>query len=319
MKAALFPGQGSQEIGMGKFLFDEFSIAKETFEEASDTLKQDFKKLCFEGPLDKLSITENTQPALLLVSTATYRVLHSILPLNFAAMAGHSIGEYAAVVAAGGLTFTDALQAVKTRGKAMQEAVPLGEGGMLAVLGLDEKQITTLCQWTVKNSGHGPLEPANFNAPGQIVISGCAKAIKWLQDNFTTDIFAEKPRRSKLIPLNVSAPFHGSMMKPAQEAMEHLLKTLTFNDTQCPVVQNTDAQPRTNGHEIREHLIKQVSAPVQWVQCIEKMKDLKMTEFIEIGAGKVLSGLVKKIDREQFTTLNVNSLEDIKTLEKTIS
>ena len=318
MRAAIFPGQGSQEVGMGKFLFDEFSIAKETFEEASDTLKQDFKKLCFEGPIDQLSITENTQPALLTNSIATYRVLDSILPLQITAVAGHSIGEYAAVVSAGGLAFTEALQAVKTRGKAMQEAVPLGEGGMLAVLGLDEKQTQTLCQWTAEKSGHGPLEPANFNAPGQIVISGSSKAIEWLQENFTTDIFDEKPRRSKLIPLNVSAPFHSSMMKPAQEVMSHLLNTLTFNDTRRPVVQNTDAQARTNSQEIKQHLIEQVSAPVQWVQCIEKMKDLQVTEFIEMGTGKVLSGLVKKIDRDQFTTLNVNSLEDIKTLEKTI-
>ncbi len=317
MQAALFPGQGSQKTGMGKFLYDNFQQAKDTFEEANDTLKQDFKKLCFDGPLDQLSLTQNTQPALLLVSTATHRVINSLMPLPLTAVAGHSIGEYAAVVAAKGLSFSEALVAVRKRGLAMQEAVPVGEGSMLAVLGLGEDQVRQLCQWTMENSGEKPLEPANFNAPGQIVISGSTRAVKWLKENFSPDLFSEKPRQAKLIPLNVSAPFHCSLMKPAQETMDRVLAELNFNDTECPVVQNTDAQPRQSASDIRNHLVSQVSSPVQWIKCIEKMKELGIQRFIEMGTGKVLSGLVKKIDSESFTTFNVNSLEDITELEKT--
>src|SRR4051812_27635287 len=184
MLAILFPGQGSQAPGMGRFLFDNFKIAKETFEEGSEALGLDLKKLCFEGDEKTLALTENTQPALLCVSTATWRLLKSELNLKPAAAAGHSIGEYAALVAAESINYAEAIKAVRLRGQAMQSAVPIGRGGMTAVLGLDDEQVRFLCEWTVKESGFSPLSPANFNSPGQVVISGSQKALNWLKDNF---------------------------------------------------------------------------------------------------------------------------------------
>jgi [acyl-carrier-protein] S-malonyltransferase len=313
-----FPGQGSQQPGMGKFLYENFPVAKETFEEGSEALKQDMKKLCFEGSESDLALTENTQPALLLVSTATQRVLNKEFHLKIQSAAGHSIGEYAALVAAGVIRFDEAMRAVRTRGQAMQSAVPVGKGGMVAMLGLEPAQVEQLCQWVVKNSGAGPLSPANFNSPGQIVISGSLSAINWMKDNFKPEAVwgADAPKRAKMIPLTVSAPFHCEMMKPAEDKMREVLAAMEFKTALFPIVQNFHAQLETDGKIIRENLIRQVSAPVRWTQSMEALKGLGHAQVIECGAGKVLQGLLKKIDSEFFKVFTTTSMEDVKTIEE---
>ncbi|MFP5520187.1 MAG: ACP S-malonyltransferase [Bdellovibrionia bacterium] len=316
MISLIFPGQGSQQPTMGRFLFDNFSIAKETFQEASDAIGVDLKKLCFEGSEADLALTENTQPALLTVSTATQRVLNKEYQIKATSAAGHSIGEYAALVAAGVIDFYKATQAVRIRGQAMQSAVPLGQGGMFAVLGLEPQQIQELCLWTVKNSGHSPVEPANFNCPGQIVISGSQKALTWLKENFSAEkIWGENaPKRAKLIPLSVSAPFHCSMMKPAEDKMRLVLSEMEFKTPQFPILQNFVADYVTEPEKLRENLIRQVSAPVLWTQSFEKAATQGERTFIECGHGKVLNGLLKKIHNE-FQVMNTNSMEDLKIIE----
>ncbi|KHD88791.1 MAG: malonyl CoA-acyl carrier protein transacylase [Bdellovibrio sp. ArHS] len=311
-----FPGQGSQQPGMGRFLFENFKIAQEVFEEGSEALKQDMKKLCFEGSESELALTENTQPALLLVSTATQKVLRQEFNLKVITAAGHSIGEYAALVSADVIRFDEAMRAVRTRGQAMQSAVPVGKGGMVAVLGLEPEQVETLCNYVVKNSGAGPLSPANFNSPGQIVISGSQAAISWLKDNFKPEvIFADAPKRAKLIPLSVSAPFHCEMMKPAEDKMREVLTAMEFKTAAFPIIQNFHAKAETEGAILRENLIRQVSAPVRWTQSMETLKALGHSQIIECGAGKVLQGLLKKIDGDYFKVMTTTSMEDIKNIE----
>ena len=319
MWAALFPGQGSQSIGMGQFLFENFAIARETFEEAGDTLKINFKKLCFEGPQEDLQLTENTQPALLLVSTATFRVIESIAGIKIGAAAGHSIGEYAAVSTAGAMKFTDALHAVRIRGQEMQKAVPVGQGGMVAVMGLTDEQVIHLCKWAEETSGLSPMEPANFNAPGQVVISGSQKLVDWMKINAKAELFAPETPRMKLIPLSVSAPFHCSLMKPAQEAMALVLGETKFVDAAWPIVQNVTAEETQSAGLLRTRLIEQVSGSVRWTQCMLRLKAMGATNFIEFGGGKVLSGLAKKIDSTGPTPFNINTLDDIKNLETALS
>ncbi len=318
MYSFIFPGQGSQSLGMGKFLFDEFPVSRTTFEEASDALSFDVKKLCFNSSDQELALTENTQPALLTVSVATARVLKSTLGLSPIATAGHSIGEYSSLVVAESLRFSDAVKAVRYRGQAMQSAVPVGEGGMTAVLGLGESQIHFLCQWTEKESGYAPVNPANFNCDGQIVISGNLKALNWLKDNFKSEIFTENglpaPTRAKLIPLQVSAPFHCALMKPAEEKMKHYLNDIYFKDAVIPVFQNYNAKAETNADSLRENLIHQVSGSVKWTQSLGAMKTAGYTRFIECGNGSVLKGLLKKIDPE-FSVFTTTSIEDLKLIE----
>lgn len=319
MWGAIFPGQGSQHQGMGQFFYNEFPLAKQLFEEASDTLNLNFKKLCFDGPESDLALTENTQPALLLVSTVAYRVLQTLVDFTPKAAAGHSIGEYAAVVAGKSLDFASALKAVRHRGQAMQSAVPVGQGGMVAVMGLTPDEVESLCRWAVQGAGDIPLEPANFNAPGQVVISGKQSVIDWLQANFKAeDVFGES-KRVKLIPLKVSAPFHCSLMKPAEDEMRRFLTEGVFEDSNFAIIQNFPAQPETRAVQIRENLVRQISAPVRWVECVNQMSSIGVNKLIEFGPGKVLSGLVKKIDSEALTTFNINSLEELKTLEKDLA
>lgn len=312
----IFPGQGSQQPGMGRFLFDNFSLAKQTFEEASDAIKTDIKKLCFDGTEVDLALTENTQPCLLTVSTATQRVLTTQFGVKALAASGHSIGEYAALVAAGSLNFSDAVRAVKIRGQAMQSAVPVGKGGMVAVMGLDPAQVDHLCKWAMEKSKTGPLNPANYNCPGQIVISGSQTTIGWLKENFKVEEVFPDAKRVKLIPLQVSAPFHCEMMKPAEDKMREVLTEIKFQDAQFPIIQNYTAQIHQGANDLRENLIRQVSGSVRWMQSMNLAQEKLWTTCIECGTGKVLQGLLKKIDSEAFKVFNTNSLEDIENIEK---
>jgi [acyl-carrier-protein] S-malonyltransferase len=312
MWSALFPGQGSQHPGMGRFLYDDFSIAKRLFEEASDVLHQDFKKLCFDGSDADLALTENTQPCLVLVSMATFEVLRAEFGFCPEVASGHSVGEYSAVVASGALKFSDAMRAVRRRGQAMQEAVPIGKGGMSAVMGLEASQVFELCAWAEKQTGLSPVQPANINAPGQIVISGNKKVLDWLSTGFKPEAVSGEVGRVKFISLKVSAPFHCSMMKPAEDVMSDVLKSIDFGEAKFPVIQNVTAEATTNSATLRENLIRQVSAPVRWIECVETAVKMGARQAVEAGCGKVLSGLVKKIDSTNLQTFNVNSLEELK-------
>ena len=318
MNAFLFPGQGSQSPGMGKFLYENFKVAKECFEEASDAINLDLKKLCFEGSAEDLALTENTQPALLCVSVSTALVLIKDFGISPAVSAGHSIGEYSAVVVGESLSFSNAVKAVRLRGQAMQSAVPVGQGGMTAALGLSEEQVLFLCQWAVENSGYGPLSPANFNSDGQIVISGNQKTLDWLKLNFNPELLPGQPKRAKLIPLQVSAPFHCEMMLPAQKTMENFLKNLEFSDSKIKIIQNVNAAPEMNAEKIRNNLISQVSAPVRWTQSMLTLKSIGISNCIECGNGQVLKGLLKKIDADFFKVFTTNSLEDLKVIENSL-
>ncbi len=317
MWSALFPGQGSQHPGMGKFLYDEFKIAKETFEEASDAISVNLKKLCFDGADSDLALTENTQPVLLVVSTVSHRILRSEFEFKPVNAAGHSVGEYAACVAAGAMDLRSAIKAVRIRGQAMQSAVPVGKGGMTAVLNLEPKEVAALCEWAEKETGQSPVQPANINAPGQIVISGKKDILDWIAVNFKPEVVGTSAR-VKFIPLKVSAPFHCSMMKPAEETMKQVLTETKFNDAVFPIVQNVTALPVTNGETLRKNLIAQVCAPVRWIECVQKIIALGATRSVEVGCGKVLAGLVKKIDAEKLTVMNFNSMDDLRAVEKSL-
>ncbi len=317
--AAIFPGQGSQHPGMGQFLFENFKEARLRFEESSDLLKIDFKKLCFKGSEEDLQLTANTQPCLLLVSTVAYEVFQNLTGFEPLAAAGHSIGEYAALVAAQAMDFRQALSAVRTRGEAMQAAVPVGVGGMCAVMGMSDDQVREVCRWVETESGEKPLSPANFNAPGQVVISGKQAAISWLQANYKKEALKDPPARAKFIALKVSAPFHCSLMKPAEEKMREVLTAAEFRQPHFAVVQNFVATPETTPSKLRENIIRQVSAPVLWSQCILKMRELGVSKCIEFGSGKVLAGLVKKIDSENIITFNLTTLEELKAAERAYS
>lgn len=314
----IFPGQGSQQPGMGKFLFDNFSVAKNLFEEASDAINFDLKKLCFEGSESDLALTENTQPALLLVSTCTQKVLTTEFGVQISASAGHSIGEYASLVAGSVLPFATAIKAVRLRGQSMQSAVPVGQGGMVATMGLEPQQVIELCKYVETKSEIKPLSPANFNAPGQIVISGSQKAIEWMMKNVKAeDVWGENgPKRMKFIPLQVSAPFHCSMMKPAEDKMREFFSPIKFNDSAFPIIQNFTAQPVQSADQLKENLILQISGSVLWQQSMAKAKELGHSQMIEAGAGRVLTGLLKKIDGEYFKVYNTNSLEELKLISE---
>lgn len=315
MKAFLFPGQGSQAPGMGQFLCENFKTAREVFEEASQAINLDLKKLCFTGTTEELALTENTQPAILTVSIATARVLQNDFGIQASVTAGHSIGEYASLVLADVIAFQDAVKAVRIRGQAMQSAVPVGEGGMTACLGMTEEQVQFLCDWTIKTSGYTPLSPANFNCDGQIVISGNQKALDWLKTNFKSEILPGEARRAKLIPLQVSAPFHCAMMKPAQEKMSQFLNDIPFKNSSIKIIQNVNAQVETEANKLRQNLIEQVSAPVKWTQSMQTLKSLGVSDCIEVGHGSVLKGLLKKIDSEFFKVHSTSSLEDLNQLK----
>ena len=296
MIAFLFPGQGAQKVGMGRSLADRFSICRDTLAEADAALGEPLSTLCFEGPDDKLMLTENTQPAILAISTAVARLAVS-RGIEPAFAAGHSLGEYSAHVAAGTLSFADALRTVKRRGRYMQEAVPVGEGAMAAILGLDAEGVARACAEAADGQ---VVTPANLNAPGQIVIAGHTPAVARAGER------AKAQGAKRVIPLAVSAPFHCALMKPAEDRLAPELRAVASHDPAIPVVANVDALPKHTAAESIDALVRQVSAPVRWEDVVRRLIADGATTFVELGPGSVLAGLVKKIDR----TVTVFSIED---------
>jgi [acyl-carrier-protein] S-malonyltransferase len=287
--AFLFPGQGSQYVGMGKDLKQNFKVAADIFAEADEALHEDLSKLCFEGPEDDLKLTRNTQPAILTVSIAALRVLQQETGLVPAMTAGHSLGEYSALVASGALTFTDAVAIVRKRGTFMQEAVPVGVGGMAAILGMETEVLEQIC----KDSAEGQaVSPANYNCPGQIVISGHMEAVKRAAAR------AEAAGAKKVVMLPVSAPFHSALMKPAAEKLARALEPVTVQDLKIPVLSNVEADFYPSKNDVKRLLTDQVDHPVRWIEEMEKMVREGVDKCVEIGPGKVLNGLVRKISRE---------------------
>ena len=285
----VFPGQGSQTPGMGKELADNFSVARQVFEEADDTLGFSLSRLCFEGPEEKLKLTEYTQPAILAVSTAVLRVVETETDLCPTLLAGHSLGEYAALVAAQVLSFSDAVRAVRQRGLFMQEAVPVGTGTMAAVLGLENHTIEEVCKAAAADQ---VVSPANFNSPGQIVIAGHTEAV-----NRALELAREKGCR-KAVLLPVSAPFHCVLMEQAGLRLEKLFSEITFNPFKTPVVTNVEGKANNDHSRVAEFLVRQVSSPVLWEDSVEEMIRSGVDSFVELGPGKVLSGLIKRINKK---------------------
>jgi [acyl-carrier-protein] S-malonyltransferase len=290
MIAFVFPGQGAQKVGMGKALADEFAVCRDTFAEADAALGEPLSQLCFEGPEDRLLLTENTQPSILAVSVAAARLAASRgVTASFAA--GHSLGEYSAHVTAGTLSFADALRTVRQRGQFMQEAVPVGAGAMAAILGLDEAGVAAACEAAQAELAGRVVAPANLNAPGQIVIAGHADAVTRAGE------LAKAGGARRVLALAVSAPFHCPLMKPAQDRLEPLLRRLDARDPGVPVIANVDAEPKRSAGAAIDALVQQVSSPVRWEAVVQRLIHEGVRRFVELGPGNVLAGLIKKIDR----------------------
>jgi len=302
--AFIFPGQGSQVIGMGKQLAEEYVEARKIFEQADEAFGAPLSKLCWEGPEEELKLTFNTQPAILACSIACFTVLceRGIKPTI---MAGHSIGEYAALVAAGVMTFHDAIQVTRLRGQLMEAACPEGTGGMAAIMGLEPARVLEICS---EAGEAGVAEPAAFNCPGQVVIAGHIRAL--------TEVIAhskaEGARNATL--LSVSGPFHCSLLKDAKEGLRDKLERVEMKPATIPVVVNVDARPHTDPEEIRRCLIDQLTKPVMWAASVEAIVGTKTRAFVELGAGRVLAGLLRRIDRH----LHVQGVRDVASLDKTM-
>jgi len=305
--AFLFPGQGSQTVGMGRELAERFPIAAETFAEADEACGFSLSKLCFEGPEEDLKLTENTQPAILTVSVAACRVLESH-GMQATMAAGHSLGEWSAHVAAGTLQFADAVRAVKARGRAMQEAVPAGQGAMAAVLSTDANAVMEACAEAARETGL-VVAAANLNSPGQTVISGALAAVE------RASAIAKARGARRVVMLPVSAPFHCALMEPAQETVARVLESFDLAEPRFPVAANVTGQLVTLAETAREALVRQVTGTVRWVDCIHALIKNGASAFVEVGPGKVLSGLLRQIDPAQ-KALNV---EDAASLEKTLA
>jgi [acyl-carrier-protein] S-malonyltransferase len=299
--AFLFPGQASQYCGMGRDLAEKFAEARAVFEEADAALGTSISKICFEGSEDDLKLTENTQPAILTVSVAAFRVLESkgIVP---DCVAGHSLGEYSALVAAGGIEFADAVKLVRKRGRYMQEAVPAGEGAMAAILGMAPLEVAEI---TKKAAQGDVVSAANMNSPEQTVISGSAAAVRRAVE------IASQEGAKRAVILPVSAPFHCALMAPAQKRLEEDLRATKFHALRFPLYTNVDADATTDGDEAREALIRQVCLPVRWLDSVHEMIDSGVHMFVEVGPGKVLGGLMRQIDR----AVRVVGVEDAASLQ----
>ncbi len=303
MIAFVFPGQGSQYVGMGKALYDEFAAAKETFDEASEVLGFDMARLCFEGDPGELSLTANAQPAILTASTASLRVLGAERGIKPDFVAGHSLGEYSALVANGSMAFKDAVHVVRKRGEFMQEAVPVGVGSMTAILGLDIDMIEKICSEV--SSDTMVASPANLNAPGQTVISGNREAVMEASEA------AKSKGAKRVVPLDVSAPFHCVLMKPAAERLSEVLSRVDFREMNVPIVTNCDAAVNNDSSKTRELLVRQVTSPVRWYESVETLGRQGVTRFIEIGPKNVLSGLIKRTLKD----VTVDNFENTAQLE----
>lgn len=284
----LFPGQGSQSIGMLSDAYLEFKIVRDSFAEASDVLGFDMWSLVSEGPLEELNKTENTQPAILVASVALYRVWQSLGGSVPCCVAGHSLGEYSALVAAEALSFADAVKLVQLRGQLMQKAVPLGEGAMAAIIGLDDAGVVAACE--VASQGD-VVSAVNFNAPGQVVIAGSNVAVE------RAIVACKEAGAKRALPLPVSVPAHSALMKQAAERLEQELRAISFNDASIPVVQNVTASLESDKSILIDNLVKQLYSPVLWTQSVKCVAEQGATAIVECGPGKVLAGLVKRIDR----------------------
>ncbi|MBR8658313.1 MULTISPECIES: ACP S-malonyltransferase [Bacillales] len=302
--AFVFPGQGSQFVGMGRSLAEQSAAAREVFERADEALGFSLSSLCFEGPEEELRLTVNTQPAILTTSVAVLAALREQRPdVAPDYVAGHSLGEYSALVAAESMAFADAVKVVRARGQFMEEAVPAGQGAMAAVLGMDRQALQDVCE-TVTASGH-PVQPANMNGPGQIVISGTAEGVRLAGEQ------AKAAGAKRVLPLNVSGPFHSSLMQPAAERLKGVLANIDVKDARVPVVANVSARPETAAAAIVDNLVKQVAAPVLWEDSVRWMAEQGVTTFVEIGPGKVLAGLIKKIAPTGTTIVSVQDMESL--------
>ena len=303
--AFVFPGQGAQAVGMGKDLYDNFEESKTAFETTDNKLGNNLSDTIFNGPEDKLVLTENAQPAILTASLAAWALVNKEGSVPDV-VAGHSLGEYSAVVAAGGISQEDAAESVRQRGRFMQEAVPVGVGAMAALLGLDMDVVNDIC---AKAAVDQVVSMANINSPGQIVVAGHAEAVDRAIE------LAKEAGAKRAIKLAVSAPFHCALMKPAQDGMKDVLANINFSDLKIPLINNADVELLSDADKVRDGLIKQVVAPVRWQETVEKMLEMGVDTFVELGPGKVLSGLIKRVNRK-VTLLNI---EDAESCSKTLA